>query len=584
MSPDVLYQRVKRIQEPAERFVFPLILFFYPFIGLLQGADITDTTYSLGYYQYGDVLDRMWYFATFLPNVIGSLLMHLPFGNTMVGMNVYCTLVICATALSVYYLLARFEMPAWMNFIGLFLAESLCWCPRVILYNYLTYFFFTLGTLVLVRTLSRPVAAKRMLFLAGVLFGLNVMVRLPNVTEALMIVVLPAYGVWMHKKKWTVIKEMLIAFSGYVTGFFIPFASISLIFNREAYVGMVQDLFAMSVTTHDYTAGGMLSLIADAYARTFSHMGIMIPCIAAGVVMFLLMPSRFLWQKRLLYFAGSVILVVYYFRSGIFTFHYWYYDSIFQGAMMFIIVSGILFALDIAGLLHGHEHEKMLSLAALVILLATPLGSNNYTHPVINNLFFVAPVTLSVARRAARCARKSIRPHIHETWQILGVVLFIVLLVQGTLFHARFAFRDGMEDGTRRDTAITQIAKLRGIRTSAYNAERLTSLYLFLDGRGLRGKDAVLFGDIPGIAYICDLKPAIFTTWPDLESNETSRFDEALSAMESEPLIIVHGDGTGYEMSERKYNILQMYILQHEYVKIYEQHGFAVYEPKGGIT
>ena len=96
--------RLKKYQEPMEKWLFPIILLFYPLIGVTQGVDITDTTYSLGNYQYGDVLDPMWMIATYIPNVLGRLFMALPGGDTMLGMNIYCSFIISATALVAYYL------------------------------------------------------------------------------------------------------------------------------------------------------------------------------------------------------------------------------------------------------------------------------------------------------------------------------------------------------------------------------------------------------------------------------------------------------------------------------------------------
>ena len=42
-------------------------------------------------------------------------------------------------------------MPAWLVFFGEMLAIGLCWCPSVILYNYLTYLLMGAGVLLLYR-------------------------------------------------------------------------------------------------------------------------------------------------------------------------------------------------------------------------------------------------------------------------------------------------------------------------------------------------------------------------------------------------------------------------------------------------
>ncbi len=42
-------------------------------------------------------MDSMWYFATWIANVFGNALTKLPWGDTMLGMNVYTSLVVGVT-------------------------------------------------------------------------------------------------------------------------------------------------------------------------------------------------------------------------------------------------------------------------------------------------------------------------------------------------------------------------------------------------------------------------------------------------------------------------------------------------------
>ena len=41
-------------------------------------------------------------------------------------------------------------------------------------------------------------------------------------------------------------------------------------------------------------------------------------------------------------------------------------------------------------------------------------------------------------------------------------------------------------------------------------------------------KEVILYGDIPAIAYIFDLKPAVYTTWADLNSNSLEQLETEL--------------------------------------------------------
>ena len=572
-----VYERHRKIAECG---LFPVVLLLYPFIGMLQGVDLTDTTYSLGNYRFMERIDPMWVIATYLPHVTGRLILHLPFGNTMAGFHAYCTLLICATALAAYVLLSRL-LPAPAVFAGVWIAESLFWCPRAVLYNTMTCFFFTLGTLLLLRALTNETESGRLFLLAGVCFGLNVTVRLPNIVHVVMIVLLFVHGHMTGRGAPGVIKRFLLCVGGFFAGFLVPFLAICLRFGSYAYSEMVISLFSMSETAREYSLSGMLLTTLNAYANTVAHMAILIPCMAAGVVMFTFKKESAVAWKKAAFVAGLLILARYYLGKGVYTFNYWYYDCMFQAGMMFLIVSCILFVLDLMNLFSGTHDERILSLAALISILVLPIGSNNYTFPVLNCLFLIAPASLCCMMRARRAAYETSLAAQHFVWVSALTGMVLVLAVQGMLFHFRFSFRDGM-DGTVRNTRITEIPKLYGMMTTEENARRLTGLYAFIRENGYEGTETLLFGDIPGMAYLFDLPPAVFTSWPDLESNLTERFDAALTELSTPPLVIVRPAGADmYEHSERKYNLLLLYMEQNGYETVYDADGFKVYAAPG---
>ena len=51
------------------------------------------------------------------------------------------------------------------------------------------------------------------------------------------------------------------------------------------------------------------------------------------------------------------------------------------------------------------DEWKLIGCISLVIILVTPLGSNNYVWPILNNLFFIAPVTFWMIYRFVRWGR-----------------------------------------------------------------------------------------------------------------------------------------------------------------------------------
>lgn len=611
-----LKKKFKKFQNISELIIFPVLLVLYPFVAINQGIDISDVTYSLGNYQYFDLMDMDWKLSIFIPSLVGHLLTFLPGAGTMLGMKIYTTLFVVAIALIVYYAL-KTVIPGWMIFIGEWIAISLSWCPYVILYNYMTYLFMTLGLLFLLGGIMTYEGRKQniLLFFAGLMLGANVLVRLPNVLEASFILILWFAGFLNKDKAGNTVRKTLICILGYVTGVLVPLIIAVSMYGIDAYLSMLSWLSAVSGDSGNSHSMAFTTLLTlGAYKTTLIEMAVIIPCIIAGVIMFYFLDSRkvsirVLNAAKIVYIGGILILVKYYFSTGVFTTNYWYYDSMFEIAMMFIVLSLVLDILDIVSafrvsagsksIMPGTDGERIFAFLSLMVILITPFGSDNYTFPIVNNLFIVAPITLTQLRRVARRAGQVYKPvtgfktaddrisfarkcAIHFPWKYMSIMVVLVLIIQGTLFKMGYSFVDGA-DGTKRDTKVTVVDKLKGIYTTGYNADRIESLYKTLSDNDLLEYELLQFGESPGLSYVFDMEPAIYTTWPTLESNTVDKFDEALMYLSERPVIITDADiMTKYQESIttcEKIDILLDYIASNDYNIVFEDGNYVVYAP-----
>lgn len=586
---DRIYSKLKKFQPISEQFLFPLLLLIFPFVSVEQGLDISDTLYSLGNFTFFDQMDANWKLSIFIPSVFGHILTFLPGAGTVLGMKIYTTLVISIMALLVYFSL-KTVIPGWMLFVGEWIAESVCWCPSIILYNYLTYFFMTIGILFLLAAIMTVEGAKqkRILFIAGLLLGINVAVRLPNVLEAGFILVLWFADFLEKKKIRDSIRKTLICIAGYILGAGACVLCAILTYGPSAYGSMINWLFGVANDSNGtHGASSTLAVTLEAYGHTLAVMTIMIPCIVAGVILFQLKFKK-VWMIRLakvLYLLGILVLVRYYFAEGVFTTNYYYYDSMFQAAMMFIILSIILDILDIVSgfmdrlgyvsIMSGTNGERIFAMVSMLIILITPLGSDNYTFPLVNNFILIAPITLTQLRRVIRRSRGGA---VHFPWQSMSLMVVVVLLVQGTLFKYGFSFIDGM-DGTKRDTKMSsEIPKAEGLVTTKDNASELIKLYNALSDNDLLDKKLLQFGNAPGMSYLFNMEPAIYTSWPALASNRIEDFDNALMTMEDYPVIVtdanINSDSHGIS---DKLDILMDYIASNDYNIVFEDEKYVVY-------
>ncbi len=575
-------EKLKGLQQPMEKFLFPLLLLLWPLVAVDQGVNVMDSTYSLGNYRYADSVGVMWRFATYLANCVGELFDRTPFGKTMLGMNFLTGLLVSAAALAVYYVLKRM-MPGWMIFLGEWIAISLCWCPTVILYNYLTYLLLTLACLFLFLAETSVPRSSRWFVLAGICLGLNVMVRFSNAPQCLLILAVWFYA-WITKEKASFCrKDTLLCILGYVLGFGIPLVVILLRYGAGVYAEMIQSLFGMTSQASDYTMAGMLFSIVDTYLHTGRWMAIM----AAGVVMgtlFLMMPiwRRQEWAKRLLYVAGILLMIRFFYGRGMFTVNYQDYWCMFQWGMCLVIIAWVVCLAAIAGAAGATADERFLAVMTLLLILITPIGSNNYTFPLLNNLFFIAPFTLWMLRRLWQHTRYRRE---HGAWHIMALAILGMVLVQGSLFHVSFAFRDGT-DGTERSAQVTGNAYLAGMKTTPDNAEALSGLSGATEQYGLTGKKLLTYGNVPGLHVILGMEPALSNTWPDLDSYPVAQLKEDLQALDEAeicPVIIIGKRDSAQALEEpdtpagQKAVLLTDYMEEGAYSLVYENEEFALY-------
>ena len=306
--------------------LFVVILALYPLRHIGWGLDLWDTGYNYANFTYMGMehMDPMWLFSTYLANGTGWLLTKLPYGGTLVGMNFYTGLFVTVLALLGYFFCTRkLKMPAWIVFVGEFVAESLCWCPTALLYNYLTYVLFLGAVIWLYQGLTR--GRKGCLVAAGVCLGANVLVRFSNLPQMGLILAVWAYDLilWMEGRKrasgkekgsygshgqdadrkgtdteshcrkisqvpfWRrLLGDTFWCLVGYLGALLVLFSYIHLRYGLGEYGMGIRWLFAMTENATDYTAKAMIMSIVGTYVENLYWVIRMGVILAAGLVLF----------------------------------------------------------------------------------------------------------------------------------------------------------------------------------------------------------------------------------------------------------------------------------------------------------
>ena len=589
----------KKYHNFIEKILFPVLLVLYPLLMINQGINVADTTYSLANFRYFSSMDGTWMVATFLSNVLGNLMMHLPFGNTMMGMYFYTALTESVTAFVAYMLLCR-KIPAPLIFVGEWIALGLCWCPSTILYNYLTYLFMTAGILLLYEGIVKD--EHKYYVAAGICLGVNIAVRMPNVVHAAFIIAVWYGAVIRRQTLRKTVRDTLWCVLGYVAGFGVPYAVICIRYGVGAYPTMVRNIFAMTEKAEDYKPSAMVTgMFTDYFTGLFwlIFAGI---CMAGGWLLFMVQ-RKFFADKRgmvvlckAVYAAVLVVLLRFYWGRGVFDFRYYWYSSIYYPAVL-VLLAVIIAALYCLLKKDVRIEQKVLAVLVLIQILMTPLGSNNQLYPIINNLFVAVPFGLWIMYDRSVFAGTVHARSGAETyafvWGAPFVMLIIFMLIQSTGFHMNFAFQDGI-NGEARDAQLAVPVKAAGIYTNQDNAACLEELTEYTESAGLTGRKLISYGELPGLGYYLDMPSALSTFWPDLDSYLMSEYERDMAQLTTPPIVIIASPiaaylnedadgmnwfGTNREAldADEKLQILADYMRGHSYRETFSNDRYVVY-------
>ena len=515
----------------------------------------------------------------------------------MLGMKVYSSLLISAMAL-LGYRFFRTKMPAVIAFLAELSAIGMCWCPSVILYNYMTYALLLTAVILLFRGLVRK--HPGCLVAAGVVLGLNTLVRFPNNgLEVLLILTLRYYRYLKKKPLAEIARETGLCIAGYAAGFVAVLAGMMLLYGTGTLGTMIEGVFGMAGSASDYTFGEMLGMITDAYLHGAGWMAYMVLCILPGIPFFAIQKERFPLLRKVVYCICIVFLFIVLGRWGMFNFKYYQKEAALQWGVVFLILSLGICVWMLFSRMQDCEW-KLIAAMSLIVILITPLGSNNYVWPALNNLFFVAPITFWTIYRFARWGR----PYLDVTGKVplfsvkaMTMAMVVAFLIQAVGIGCNYVFLDG-EDGHKRDTTVEGSRILRGMKTNAANAGTLEELNTFMleNNTEYRNKKVILYGNIPGLSYYLHKAPAVYTSWADLDTNSYERLAEDLNTLnqtmteENRPLVIfseeimaqvldLQENGMAGEGSvwEQKLKAILDFMTVNEYRKAFENEKYAVF-------
>lgn len=553
-------------------FLYPAVLIAFSFCKVNRGLDITDSAYSLSNFRNISDLDGMWFFSTFYSNLLGGLMYNLPGGKTMLGISIYCCVLKCALGLITYYFFSHdIRVSKFYSFAGVMMSLGLCWCPTTILYNYLTYLLFAIGTIMFYKGISQKSNYK--LVVAGFVLGSNVFVRLPNVAEAGLIVVLWIYSAINREKFKECLFKTLYCILGYILAF-IP-AVLGIISTRgiKAYFDGITELMAMTSEAPSYSTAEMIKQLIRAYLSGIKPTVIVLLFAAVSLVIYCLIGTKAKALAEISAFILGIFAMFVLYKQELFSRTYAHYSSMYGiSKIAVILIWGLLFAKLFDK--NVNKSLKLIIMLAIAVGLICPIGSNNDIYSLFNNMFLILPITAKIL--------SDFRPRLPQLSSVY-IVLIAVMMVfgfQSICFGARFVFRDGQTAPL--STYVENNPVIKNMITTADNAKRLTEVSTVWQEYSLKDKELILYGDVSGLGFYLDTDIAISTAWPSLPSFSTSKFEKDINILRSEgktPTLLIsvaEYDNLMYNCSLRKQEILKEYIFNYNYQTIYDNDVFVV--------
>ena len=610
---------------PFYEWVFLLVLLLYPLRHVNIGIDFWDTGYNYANFTYGlNHMDPMWFFSTYLANVVGHFFSILPFGNTLIGLNAYTasTISICAIA-TYFFLKGSLKIPSVIAFLGLFLSINLCWCPTALMYNYLTYLFLLLCTIFLYKGLAEH--KNKYLFVAGLFLGANVLVRFSNAAEAALIV-----GVWAYAfiealydeevapLKWKLFKSLfwkrmwsrtwrttLWCLGGYLSSLVALLGYISIRYGLGTYVEAITRLFGMTEESTAYSPLSMLMTIYYSYRKSLVWF-IYLVIYAVGAWVICLIISFFSkWIHKYLVIAlqsvviglSFVQLIEFFLEEEMFSLNYHTYASMTEPVYVLLILTMLIAALKVIWPGVSKE-EKLISGLIILVNFITSIGSNNGALPSINNTFILMSYFLWQLYKFFRdakflCIRKwkiSLLP----LWGFLTLYTCF-MAYQSVGYGSTFVFAEatGIVDA---HSQVENNEVLAGVNMQADRAVAVTQLSDYIAANDLKGRCSITFDYRPALAFYFELPPA-FNAWLDLASYQIQYMEEAMDDLdlriaaspddlESYPVLITTPnaayavyDGAMLETTVvKKWLLLSDFLEKYDYQVVFENEFFVMYD------
>lgn len=497
----------KSVQK--HKFIYALIaVVLYQFACALQGFDLSDEGWGMYFYQQifknpECVVAQMPYWIT---GVIGGVWnFFFPEGGFL-GTRILGIIVVTGTFCLSYMFLKKSINSGWL-IVGL-MAQVLIVAgdPKPYGYNSLTAFFVLLTVIAFWHGLETN--KSLWLFIGGLILGINVFVRIPNLAILPIVLLIPVYHYWKNGKVRLFGRQMGITIIGLIIGILLVIAAMRYwgywAFFVEALTGVANSATDES-NSHQF--GRLMIRYTKNYWGILCVGGIVVISGCLYVWLRSKLTNRYLpWVLNIISIIVWVFLALYYNVALRHNDMYFTHFISYAGAIL------ILFRYN------GNNkiHLRYAALASLAMIICIPLGSDQGINTMWTSAWLALP--LGTAYLCGLFSEKVSWKGFFKKYAINKkysrcylYIIFAVYFACGIYKNDNLAYYD---PGSR----FSKIYSInnpycRFIYTGSYRANLMNELLPILE-KYVKPNDCLLvYNFMPGINYMTDTRSYISNAW-----------------------------------------------------------------------
>ena len=549
-------------------------LFVITLLLSLQGFDLTDEGYVLVAYQniFVDSQYAGYMFGTYLTAIVGGVWEKLFGWGGWYSFRVFNAIVIVGGYVLTCYTLKAYWKYKWFLFVAFMVVVlNMNIEHGTLVFHYYTFSAFMNCLIGLLLFYSFQNGNYKLLFMSSIVLGINVFVRIPNVTLCAIPFALSVSQFFYNRDN----KKMFRQFSIISCGMLIGISMMLLLMYMGGHIGLFVDaITGLSDTAQNAKSNhGIIPMLHTTYVNlkfviyeTFTMLAAMVVCFAASDVFTW---KSYLWNRLFLVITGFVFYFIF---KHIHSICYPYFERT-------TLLVAFSYALCLISLWKNYQKREVVYLLVIVFLISNlqPFGSdcgigNMGPYAIWGGVPAAVVLALDKFSNSSKLTKQSMTA-------IISVFLFYTIITYGHTVY-KTCYRDS---GTRQEkTYKIQSSSLATVFTSQERGEEIDALLNECKKYFVEGDTVFMALDMPGMHYLIKTKPFLQHPWPMLNSEETFEKKLKEAAQKCPHPIIVERTPFYYDETNSRFvmNVrnLHEFIKENHYKMVWENQQFKIYK------